>query len=94
MGEPSNIHDALNLPGKEGQAWEYACQREWQNMINHDMFSKPEEPPSNMQVLKTGAVLCSMHHNGVITKQKVQIIAKGYSQVPGLHYNETYTPVV
>ena len=94
MGEPSNIHDALNLPGEEGQAWEHARQREWENMINHNVFSEPEKPPPNTQVLKTGTVLCSTCHNGVITKRKVQIVAKGYSQVPGLHYNETYTLVI
>ena len=63
-------------------------------MINHDMFSEPEKPPPNTQVLKTGTVLRSTHHNGVITKRKVRIVAKGYSQVPGLHYNETYAPVI
>ena len=60
MGEPSNIHDALNLPGEEGQAWEHARQREWENMINHNVFSEPEKPPPNTQVLKTGTVLRSM----------------------------------
>jgi Reverse transcriptase (RNA-dependent DNA polymerase) len=89
-----NIQEAVNLPGEEGEAWEWAHQAEWKNMVDHDVFSAPAKPPPNMQVLNMGTALRLTHHDGKITKRKVQIVAKGYSHVPGLHYNETYAPVM
>ena len=55
--EPTNIKDALDLPGDEGRAWEHTCQTEWQNMVDHNVFGPPEEPPPNTQILKTGNTL-------------------------------------
>ena len=93
-GEPTNIKDALDLPGNEGRAWECAHQTEWQNMIDHDIFGLSEEPPLNMHILKMGTMLRMKKKDGKIINQKVCIVAKGYSQVPGLHVNETYAPVM
>ena len=85
-GEPTNIRNVLNLPGKEGEAWEHMCQSEWQNMLDHNVFSPPEESPPNMQILKMGMTLQMKKKDGKITNQKVHIVTKGYSQVPGLHF--------
>ena len=93
-GDPANIEDALAPPGDEGEAWEQAHQAEWHNMIEHDIFGPPMNPPPNMKVLKMGTTLSTSCQNGKITKQKVHIMAKGYSQVPGLHFNKTYAPVM
>ena len=43
-GDPTNIKDVVNLPGEEGKAWEIACQAEWKNMLDHNIFSPPEIP--------------------------------------------------
>jgi hypothetical protein len=94
ISEPMSIKDAVNLPGEEGKAWECARQAEWQNMIDHNVFGPPEQPPPNTHILKTGTALRMMQKEGKISKRKVCIVAKGYSQVPGLHYNETYAPVM
>jgi hypothetical protein len=31
--------------------------------------------------------------HGVVTRNKARVVAKGYSQVEGLDFNETYAPV-
>ena len=41
-----------------------------------------------------GTALRATCQNGEITKRKTRIVVKGFSQVPGLHYNETYAPVM
>ena len=93
-GEPMNIKDGLDLPSNKGRVWEHACQIRWQNMVDHDVFGPPEEPPPNMQILKMGTTLQTKKKDGKIINQKVRIVAKGYSQVPGLHSNETYAPIM
>ena len=67
-GDPINIEDALALLGDEGEAWEHARQVEWHNMIEHNVFGPPMNPPPNMKVLKMGTTLSTLHQNGKIAK--------------------------
>jgi hypothetical protein len=91
---PTTIQEALALPGEEGEAWEEARQAEWQNMLDHDVFGAPAEPPQGTKVLRMGTAIKTSRRDGEIKKRKVRIVAKGYSQIPGLHFNETYAPVM
>jgi hypothetical protein len=63
-------------------------------MVEHEVFGPPTEPPPGTRVLKTGTVCRGSYRNGELVKRKVRIIVKGYSQVPGLHFNKTYAPVM
>ena len=92
--DPITIEEAINRPGKEGKEWEVSRQTEWQNMIDHDVFGPPTNPPPGTKVLQMGTALRATRQNGEITKRKTRIVVKGFSQVPGLHYNETYAPVM
>ena len=92
--DPITIEEAVNRPGKEGKEWEVSQQTEWQNMIDHDVFGPPTIPPPGTKVLRMGTALRATRQNGEITKRKTCIVVKGFSQVPGLHYNETYAPVM
>jgi hypothetical protein len=88
------ITEALSMPGAEGRAWEAARQAEWENMVKFDVFSAPAEPPPGTKVLKTGTVCRGTYRDGKIVKRKVRIVVKGYSQIPGIHFTETYAPVM
>jgi hypothetical protein len=88
------ITEALNMPGDKGRAWEAARQAEWDNMVKFDVFSPPMEPPPGTKVLKTGTVCRGTYRNSELVKCKVRIVVKGYSQIPGVHFNETYAPVM
>ena len=63
-------------------------------MLYHSVFGPLAQPPVGIRILHMGTTLRTMHQNGKIVKHKVHIIVKGYSQVPGLHFNETYAPVM
>jgi hypothetical protein len=51
-----------------------------------------ERPKQN--IISTKWVFCNKQdEQGVITRNKTQLVAKGYSQVEGLNFNETFSPV-
>jgi hypothetical protein len=88
------IAEVLSMPGEEGRTWEAVHQAEWDNMVKFDVFGPPAEPPPRMKVLKTGTVCHGTYRNGKLVKCKVHIVVKGYSQVPGVHFNETFALVM
>ena len=88
------ISEALNMPGEEGKAWEEARQAKWRNMKKHSVFGEPEKPPLGTKVLKTGTVCRGTYRNGELLKRKVRIVVKGFSQILGIHFNETYVLVM
>jgi hypothetical protein len=63
-------------------------------MLEHKVFSPPEEPLPGTKVLKTSRVCQGIYCNGELLKHKVCIVIKGFSQIPGLHYNEMYAPIM
>jgi hypothetical protein len=51
-------------------------------------------PCPNQNVVGTKCVFCNKQdEHGVVTRNKAQLVTKGYSQVEGLDFNETYAPV-
>ena len=51
-------------------------------------------PPKNKKIIETKWVFRNkLSETGEITRNKVRLVAKGFSQVEGLDYDETYAPV-
>lgn len=52
-------------------------------------------PPRDHQIIITKWVFRNkLNENGVITRNKVQLVAQGYNQEEGIQYEETYATVV
>ena len=50
--------------------------------------------PSHQSIIKTKWVFRNkMNENGDITRNKVRLVAQGYSQEEGIDFEETYAPV-
>jgi hypothetical protein len=77
--EPLKVDQAL-----EDSDWVMAMQEELNNF---------EERP-NTNVIGTKWVFRNKQdENGVVTRNKVRLVAQGYTQVEGLDFEETYAPV-
>jgi hypothetical protein len=51
-------------------------------------------PRPNQNVVGTKWAFCNKQdEHGVVTRNKAQLVAKGYSQVEGLDFDETYAPI-
>jgi hypothetical protein len=85
--EPFKVEDALH-----DLDWVVAMQEELNNFKRNEVWSLVERPKQNVVCTKW------VFHNkkdehGVVTRDKACLVAKGYSQVEGLDFDETYAPV-
>jgi hypothetical protein len=85
--EPYRIDDALRDPD-----WVVAMQEELINFTRNEVWHLLPRPDQN--VVGTKWVFHNKQdEHGVVTRNKDRLVAKGYSQVEGLDFDETYAPV-
>jgi hypothetical protein len=81
------IEDALRDPD-----WVVAMQEELNNFTRNEVWHLVPRP--NQNVVGTKWVFRNKQdEHGVVTRNKAQLVAKGYSQVEGLDFDETYALV-
>jgi hypothetical protein len=72
--------------------WVVAMQEELNNFNQNEVWSLVERPKQN--VVDTKWVFHNKQdEHGVVTRNKARLMAKGYSQVEGLNFDETFAPV-
>jgi hypothetical protein len=85
--EPYRIEDALRDPD-----WVVAMQEELNNFTMKEVWHLVPRP--NQNVVGTNWVFRNkQNEHGVVTRNKDRLVAKGYSQVEGLDFDETYALV-
>jgi hypothetical protein len=85
--EPYWLEDALI-----DQDWVVAMQEELNNFTRNEVWLLV--PCPNQNIVGTKWVFCNKQdEHGVVTRNKAKLIAKGYSQVKVLDFDETYAPV-
>jgi hypothetical protein len=85
--EPHRIEDALR-----DLDWVVAMQEELNNFTRNEVWHLVPRP--NQNVVGTKWVFHNKQdEHGVVTRNKARLVAKEYSQVEGLDFDETYAPV-
>jgi hypothetical protein len=85
--EPYMIEDALR-----DLDWVVAMQEELNNFTRNEVWHLVPRP--NQNVVGTKWVFRNkQEEHGVVTRNKARLFAKGYSQVEGLDFDETYAPI-
>jgi hypothetical protein len=85
--EPFKVEHALHDPD-----WVVAMQEELNNFKHNEVWSLIERPKQN--IVGTKWVFCNKQdEHGVVTRNKSRLVAKSYSQVKGLYFDETFAPV-
>jgi hypothetical protein len=87
MLEPLRVEEAL-----EDVDWVMAMQEELNNFTRNEVWSLVECPKQNVICTKW-VFRNKQDENGVVTKNKARLMAKGYTQVEGLDFGETYARV-
>ena len=70
-----------------------AAVKVYQSLVANNVFELVERP-SNKNVIKSRWVLAKKFEDGVLKKYKERLVAKGYSQQPGIDHTAAFAPVV
>jgi hypothetical protein len=85
--EPYKVEDALRDPD-----WVMVMQEELNNFTRNEVWHLVPRP--NQNVVGTKWVFRNKQdEHGVVTRNKARLMSKGYSQVEGLDFDETYASV-
>lgn len=74
--------------------WQAAINAELQALVKAGVYTEVVRPKDRRVVGSTWAFRQKYGPDGEIEKYKARLCAKGFTQVEGLDYNETYAPVV
>lgn len=90
-GEQITLGEALGGPEKE--QWLQAMNNEMKSFSENDTWELVDRPSSGT-VVKNKWVFQRKYNSENEVRYRARLVAKGFTQVKGLDYNETFSPVV
>ncbi|GJU84430.1 retrovirus-related pol polyprotein from transposon TNT 1-94 [Tanacetum coccineum] len=101
IDEIVNIKESMNHPlenvignlNERTLSWIVAMQEELNQFIANEVWELVPQP-RNMTIIGTKWVFRNkLDKNGIVSQNKVRLVAQGYNQQEGIDYDETYAPV-
>jgi hypothetical protein len=89
--DPQSPEEALNSP--QSHLWKSAMEEEYKALMENGTWTLTDPKP-NAKVLKTRWVFKTKRGKDQPTLYKARLVAKGCTQIPGIHFEETYSPVI
>lgn len=91
-GEPCTFRDAMNRTDRE--FWIEAMDSEYQALMENKTWTMTMLPAGRKALKNKWVYKIKVKSDGSIERYKARLVIKGCSQVEGVDYNETYSPVV
>ena len=92
VSKPTTVEEAMSCSEKD--KWKEAMEAEFQSLQNNQVWYLVT-PPKDCKILNSKWVFkCKLGEHGQVEHYKVHLVAQGYSQRPGIDYEETFSPVV
>ena len=89
---PKTIGEALQGPHRE--KWRKAMQSEMDSLRENGVYEIVDRPSGKKVVQSKWVLRVKTNELGEIEKYKARVVAKGYSQVEGIDYDQTFSPTV
>ncbi|KAJ3557795.1 hypothetical protein NP233_g11654 [Leucocoprinus birnbaumii] len=91
-GEPSNYKEMMDSPNRDG--WKAAVDAEYRQLKEKGVFEWVESLPEGKKAVGSRTVYRDkLDGHGNHVKFKSRIVARGFSQIPGEDFNETFSSV-
>jgi len=91
-GDPKTLHEAQ--ASAEWPKWEEAIRTELTQLEEMGTWELADKPKEQTLVGNKWVFMRKTNKEGEVIKYKARLVTKGYSQKPGMEYNETFAPVV
>nr|GEV78797.1 hypothetical protein [Tanacetum cinerariifolium] len=91
LGEPDNYKAALLDP--ESEKWLNAMNVEMKSIKDNEVWVIVELPPNGKSVGSNWLFKKKTDMDGNVHTYKARLVANGYTQTPGIDYEETFSPV-
>jgi transposase InsO family protein len=91
LPEPTSVAQAMASP--ENQHWLQAMLAELANLEGKGTWEEAVLPPGRKPVTAKWVFKRKLDQFGKVAKYKARLVARGFAQVPGVDFEETYSPV-
>ena len=91
--EPKTVQEAINHPIR-GKQWEKAIISEYNSLIKNNTWDLVCRPQHRNVITNKFAFKHKRNETGIIVRLKARLVARGFSQIYGVDYLDTYAPVV
>jgi hypothetical protein len=81
------------LAGPQREKWLEAMENERQQLRRYGMYTLTNLSPTDKAIDTKRVLLIKQKSGGSIKKYKARKVAWGFSQMPGMHYDETFAPI-
>ena len=88
--EPKSYNEAVNSPQVEN--WRKAMQTEYHSLMDNNTWTLVNEPEDQQVLPGKWVYKVKYGADGQVDKLKARYVAKGYAQVEGLDFFDTYAP--
>jgi len=87
-----NVGDALN--GPDAEQWRLAMDAEVAQLLNLDTFELVPLPADRKTIGCHWVLATKQDTSGDIIKFKAQLVTQGFSQILGMDFDKTFSPVM
>lgn len=90
--EPITLKEAMVSPN--AKEWQEAADLEYESLLENETWDLVDLPRERKAVGSRWVFKVKHHSDGRVERYKCRLVAKGYSQLYGADYDETFSPVV
>ena len=89
---PQSVQETLQ--GEHKEEWQQAMNSEMASLRENGVYELVDRPKGKKVVKSKWVFRVKTNEKGEIEKYKARVVAKGYSQVEGVDYDQTFSPTV